>query len=222
MADFGIILLAAGNASRMGRPKQLLDFGGVPLVRHAAVEALGSGCAPVVVVCGAEREAVAEALAGLPVELAYNERWAEGMGTSIQCGLRQLEASGRGAALAGMILSLADQPLLDSHTFLNLLAIHRETRQPIVTSEYSGTVGVPVLFTREIFRQLMALPPAQGCKGVIQRNAALAARMDCPEALADIDTPEDYQRVLAAFVSRRGPAVTGRATPPPAEGCPSA
>ncbi len=199
MADFAIVLLAAGIASRMGRPKQLLDFHGVPLIRHAASEAVASQCAPVVVVCGAQREPIAEALAGLPVELAHNARWEEGMGTSIQCGLRQLERSG----VDGVILSLADQPLLDRDTYRGLLALHQQTRMPIVASHYSGTVGVPVLFTREYFPHLMALPPAQGCKGVIQSNRAHVAPFDCPDALADIDSPEDYERVLAEFVRRR-------------------
>ena len=201
MAEFGFILLAAGNALRMGRPKQLLDFGGAPLVRRAAAEALASGCAPVVVVCGAAGDAIAAALDGLPVEFAHNERWEEGMGTSIQYGLRQLDAVGE--RVAGMILSLADQPLLDRATFCHLIEMQRKTGLPIVTSEYAGTVGVPVLFMREMFPPLMALPAGQGCKGVIQRNAARAARIDCPDALADVDTPEDYQRVLAEFIRRR-------------------
>ncbi len=202
MHEFGLVLLAAGNASRMGQPKQLMDFGGVPLVRHAATEALASGCAPVVVVCGAESAAVTAALGGLAVEIAYNDRWAEGMGTSIHCGIRRLESYAP-APPAGLILSLADQPLLDRDAFRRLVEIQHGTGLPIVTSTYDGTVGVPVLFTREMFAELLALPPSQGCKGVIQRNAARAARLECPDALADIDTPGDFDRVLGEFRRRR-------------------
>ncbi len=199
MADFGIILLAAGNASRMGGPKQLLDFNGVPLIRHAVIQALLSECSPVIVVCGARQEAIRAVLSDLPVHFAINDRWEEGMGTSIQCGLRQLEPS----EADGMILSLADLPLIDFKTYQRLVAIHEETGHPIVVSHYAGTVGVPVLFARKFFSELMDLSPGQGCKGVIQSNSGQAAKFDCPDAAADIDTPEDYERVLAEFALRR-------------------
>lgn len=199
--EFGFVLLAAGSATRMGQPKQLLDFGGVPLVRHAAMEAMASGCSPVVVVCGAQGDAIASALAGLPVLIAHNTRWEEGMGTSIQCGIQELARCAPDAK--GMILSLADQPLLDRETFRLLVETQHRTGEPIVSSAYGGTVGVPVLFCREIFAQLLSLPASQGCKGVIQRNSAMAAMVDCPDALADVDTPEDYQRVLTEFAARR-------------------
>src|SRR5690348_15246469 len=101
-----ILILAAGNSIRMGTPKQLLDVGGQPLVRHAAGIALESGCGPVAVILGANEAAIAPALAGLPVEIVYNPRWPEGMGTSIQAGLKSEKA--RGAD--GIIIFLADQP----------------------------------------------------------------------------------------------------------------
>lgn len=201
MAEFGFILLAAGSASRMGRLKQLLDFGGIPLVRHAAIEALQSGCAPVVVVCGAEAKTVSDALEGLPVLVALNDRWEEGMGTSIQCGLRELDA--RAPDVLGMILSLADQPLLNRETFARLVDTQRQTALPIVTSQYAGTVGVPVVFMREMFPALLALPRAQGCKGIVQKYASRAALVDCSDAVADIDTPDDFAQVLAEFLSRQ-------------------
>ena len=94
-----------------------------------------------------------------------------------------------------MILALADQPLITAEIYNRLVAGHEMTGKPIVTSEYAGTVGVPVLFAKEYFPHLLALQPEQGCKGVILRYPTSALRIACPEAEADIDTQVDYQRL---------------------------
>ncbi len=192
MSDTALILLAAGSSSRLGMPKQLLDFHGTPMVRHAAETALRAGCGPVVVVLGAVRHEIAEALQGLPVEIVSNDQWAEGMGTSIQCGLRALE--GRG--VCGAILSLADQPFVTATFLRSLLTRHIETGRNIVAASYAGTVGVPVFFAAEAFGLLMALKPAAGCKGVILGHPEDALLIDCAEAAIDIDTLDDYLAVL--------------------------
>ena len=187
----GLILLAAGSSTRMGEPKQLMDYLGKPLVRHAVDTALASACSPVIVVLGANARSISEAVRDLPVETVENSRWSEGMGTSIQTGVRA--AAERG--LDGVILALADQPLVTPEIYDRLMAQHEMTSKPIVTSEYAGTVGVPVLFAKEYFPHLLALQPEQGCKGVILRHATSAVRIACPEAEVDIDTPVDYQRL---------------------------
>lgn len=189
--NHGIILLAAGSASRMGSPKQLLDYHGKPLVRHAAEVALASGCAKVVVVVGADAAQVSGALNDLPVEFIDNPRWKEGMGTSIHAGVQAVEALG----LPGAILALADQPLITPEILCNLADEHQRTGKPIVTSQYAGTVGVPVYFAKSHFAPLLALAPDHGCKSVILKHADCSLRIDCPEAEADIDTPADYLRL---------------------------
>ena len=193
MSETALILLAAGSASRMGQAKQLLEFGGQPMVRHAAATALRAGCSPVIVVIGAHGAEVREALRELPVELVENPRWAEGMGTSIQAGLRALN----GREASGAILALADQPFV-SHEFLRRLTDeHTGSAKAIIASRYSGTVGVPVFFSHESLGLLERLKPAEGCKGVILGNAGDVLLLDCPEAATDIDTPEDYARIAA-------------------------
>ena len=187
----GLILLAAGGSTRMGEPKQLMDYLGKPLVRHAVDTALASACSPVIVVLGANARSISEAIRDLPVETVENSRWSEGMGTSIQSGVRA--AAER--ELDGVILALADQPLVTPEIYDRLMAHHEMTSKPIVTSEYAGTVGVPVLFAKEYFPHLLALQPEQGCKGVILRHATSAVRIGCPEAEVDIDTRVDYQRL---------------------------
>ena len=184
------IVLAAGSSTRMGAPKQLLEYQGRPLVRHAAQVALAAGCEPVIVVLGSRAGEIRQAFDGLRVEITVNPRWQEGMGTSIQAGLAALGPRGDTA-----ILTLGDQPLVTPRFLRKLREIHAASEQPIVAAWYSGTVGVPALFARAAFRKLQALGPDQGCKGVILKNQVQATFVDCPEAALDIDTPDDYQRI---------------------------
>jgi molybdenum cofactor cytidylyltransferase len=183
-----LILLAAGNSARMGSAKQLLDFRGKPMLRHAVESAQASGCNPVIVVLGANEAEIRPALAGLDVEIVVNERWAEGMGTSIQTGLRALE----NRDIGGAILALSDQPFVTADFLRGLIERYRESGRSIVAAQYAGTAGVPAFFAREAFPLLMALKPDQGCKGVILSHPGDALLVDCPEAAMDIDTPEDY------------------------------
>lgn len=188
---FGIVILAAGASTRMGEAKQLLDYHGKPLLRHAAEVALATLCERVIVVLGCRAPQLRQALAGLPVTIVENPDWEGGMGTSIRTGV----AAARD--LDGVILGLADQPLVSPEILDTLLRTHMESGQPIVSSQYAGTVGVPVFFSREYFPHLLALEPAQGCKGVILKHADAAVRLDCPEAEMDVDTPDDYARMRA-------------------------
>ncbi len=191
--NIAVVVLAAGEASRMGEPKQLLEVNGRPLIRFVAENVLQSGCGPVTVVIGAHAGKVRAALDGCRVNIVENPRWAEGMGTSIQAGVRSVEEAGADA----VILMLADQPLIDATVLKRLAELHRTSGKPIVAADYAGTVGVPVLFARECFPLLLGLAADQGCKGVILKNRAIAATMPCPEAEVDIDTPEDYRRIIA-------------------------
>ena len=194
-----VIVLAAGSSSRMGAPKQLLDYQGQALVRHAAEVALDAGCGPVIVVLGSRADEIRPALDGLAVETIVNQRWREGMGTSIQAGLAAL-----GPRAEAAILTLGDQPLVTPEFLRKLRENHAASEHAIVAAWYSGTVGVPALFARAAFPQLLALGPNQGCKGVILKNQARATFVDCPEAALDIDTPDDYQRIARVGCSAPG------------------
>ena len=193
-AGTALILLAAGQGSRMGSPKQLLPWDGRPLIRHAAEVALRSRCSPVVVVLGCAADTIRRALDGLPVVITENPAWESGMASSIQAGIQALDAQ----PVDSLILTLADQPRLTPEIYDRLVQTHRETGASVVTSEYAGTVGVPVLFGRDRFADLQALQGAQGCKGVILAHRDQAVGLPCPEAEFDVDTPADYARLQAA------------------------
>jgi molybdenum cofactor cytidylyltransferase len=187
-----VIVLAAGNSSRMGMPKQLLEFRGKPLLRHAVEVALEADVGPVIVVLGAREQELRTTLQGMNVVITVNHRWEEGMGRSIQAGLTAIPDE----RISGAVLTLADQPFVTSRFLQVLVKRHRESGAAIVASRYSGTVGVPAFFTRAAFEDLKSLPPDQGCKGIIFRHSNDALLEDCPAAAVDIDTPEDFNRAV--------------------------
>ena len=187
-ASIGVVILAAGASSRLGQPKQLVQYRGRTLLRHAAEAAAASGCRPIVTVLGANAKALRGELAGLPVWIVENEDWEQGMGTSIAAGVRPLADSGR---LDGAVVLLADQPLVGPDLIKDLVARFEETMAPVVASEYAGTLGVPALFAEMLFPELLALDGPSGAKQVIQKHRNTAALVVFDGGVVDIDTPED-------------------------------
>jgi len=187
VSAIGVVLLAAGGSGRMGTPKQLLPFGGKPLVRHCAEVALAA-FQPLIAVVGASAAEVEASLTGLPVQVVHNVLWERGVGTSIQAGVRRAEELG----LEGVVLLPADQPLVTAEHLRGLREKQGTSGKPIVASHYAGTVGVPVLFSRQYFSHLLRLEPGKGCKGIITSNEQHTLLVDCQAAEFDIDTPDDY------------------------------
>ena len=191
-AGVGAVVLAAGSSSRMGMPKQLLQFQGQTLLRRAALAALGAGCRPVVVVTGAHAGRTREELRGLDVLEVLNELWETGMASSVRAGVSALTESDASA----VVLTLCDQPHVTSETINALVAAHRATGSPVVASEYGGSVGVPALFGRSLFHELMLLEGQEGAKQVIKRHAREARFVAFPGGETDVDTPDDFARLL--------------------------
>ncbi len=202
--NIGIIVLAAGASTRMGEPKQLLRYEGETLLRRAVKTALHSACRPVVVVLGASAEVLRADLAheiALPqTHIVVNQHWAEGMSSSIRCGIRALEALTTAQAEA-VVLTLCDQPFVTGAVIHRLLKAYRAGASPLVASAYEAqgkkTRGVPALFSRALFSELQNLRGGAGAKSVIERQLSRATIVAVPEAAFDVDTPHDYQGLLA-------------------------
>lgn len=189
-----IVVLAAGGSTRMGRSKQLLELGGVPLVGRAAMAALDAGLGRVVVVVGAEAERVETALAGLDVDVVKNPRWEEGMGTSLAAGVERVE---RDEGTEAVVIMLADQPTVDAAVLKRLAGAWRREGAEAAACMYGSTRGVPALFSRGLFERLRSLPPDGGAKHVLADGKLRVAAVECPAAgLPDIDTPEDFRRFM--------------------------
>lgn len=89
MSRIGILIIAAGASTRLGRPKQLLPYQGKPLIRHITEVAIASGCQPIGVILGAYAETIEPHLLNLGIHIIYNQHWSTGMASSIRCGLQQ-------------------------------------------------------------------------------------------------------------------------------------
>ena len=191
----GAVILAAGSSSRMGRPKQTLQFQGESLIRRAALAALGAGCHPVVVVTGANAELMKRELNGLNVCEVLNTLWETGMASSIRVGVNALV--GADAEANAAVVMLCDQPHVTTDVISDIIAAHRTTGKAIVASTYGGSFGVPALFSREFFAELERLEGAAGAKQVIHRHASLAHFLSFPRGEVDVDTPDDFSRLTA-------------------------
>ena len=128
----GCVILAAGAGSRLGQPKPLLDLGGRPLVVRAAEAALASTAWPVVVVAGAHVAGVRAALATLPVLVAENPAWAEGMASSLRAGLATLRCFSR--EIDGAVFALCDQPHFNADVIARLVARQHASGAGIVAA----------------------------------------------------------------------------------------
>jgi 4-nitrophenyl phosphatase len=195
------VLLAAGGATRFGRPKQLLEWDGRPLVAHVADTAWATGLNPLVVVLGAAAERVAPALEGRPLQVLRNYRWEEGVSTSLNVGLAALPPSVEAA-----IFLQVDQPLITPRFLRALVTRWRESGADIVVPAWEGQRGSPVLFARALFPKLAQLSGDVGGRALFAAHADRLATLpvEDPALLADADTPEEYARLCAR--PRRTPA----------------
>ncbi|MGA9767959.1 MAG: nucleotidyltransferase family protein [Blastocatellia bacterium] len=190
----GLVILAAGASTRLGRPKQLLMVDECSLLRRAIESALASVCQPIAVVLGAFATRLIEELIDLPAYVVINPHWEKGMSSSIRIGIDALEA---GLKIEAAIIMLCDQPFVTAEIIDDLVAAYRATGRQIVASEYGGTLGAPALFGRPLFADLKMLEEAEGAKKVINEHASQVLRIPFAQGAIDIDTPMDYARFLA-------------------------
>jgi len=185
------IVLAAGLSRRMGQAKLLLPVEGRPVVRLTVEAVLTGGVDRVVVVTGGEHQPLAEALAGLPVALAINPHPEAGQASSIRVGIGALPAG-----TEAVLIALGDQPFLAGEIIPALLAARERTGKAIVAPRYRDGRGNPVLFSPELFGELLEISGDQGARSVIERDAGRVALVDFDLPMPqDLDTPEDYDRL---------------------------
>jgi molybdenum cofactor cytidylyltransferase len=190
----GIVILAAGGSTKLGSPKQLVRFQGKTLFLRSVESALMCGLGPIVVVLGANADLIKAEVDGLPIHVIINQDWEIGISSSIRVGLaKMLDLR---AEVDAVVIMLSDQPFVDEKTILSLFEVYNTSDRPIVASEYDGVLGVPALFDREMFDELMALEGDAGARVIIRQNSAeKVATISAPEAAFDVDTLQDRDRL---------------------------
>ncbi len=186
----GTIILAAGESSRLGEPKQLLEKSGQPLVRHMAQLAHDLNAGPVVVVVGANAESITDALHDIQVRILPNPDWQTGMASSLKVGVELLERTFPDAIL----ILLTDQPYVSRALIEQLIETATSSHKAIVASEYGHTLGVPALFRPEFFDALKTLTGDTGARKIVQNHPDEVVGVPFEEGIIDLDTQEDVAK----------------------------
>jgi molybdenum cofactor cytidylyltransferase len=193
----GAVVLAAGAGSRMqGSQKLLLEVDGRPMVKHAVEAASEGGCHQVVVVYSSDE--VRDAI-GNDAELVHNPDARTGMASSLRVGLRALRPE-----IEAAVVVLGDQPLVGSRTIAALLrAWRREGSRPAVAVSKRGKEWTPpVVLAREMWEELYALKGDAGARQILDGHRELLDMVPAPGRPDDIDTPEDYAKIVSLFPKR--------------------
>lgn len=194
MSSVAGILLAAGEGSRLGQPKALVELGGQTLAERGVALLRAGGADPVLVVAGAAPVAIPGARA------VYNPDWRSGMGSSLAAGLRALAAVGAGAA----VIALADQPLVGAEAVRRLIAAYRDGAG-VVVAAYGGKPRNPVLIARQHWADVTELAAGDtGARPFLRAHPELVTLVECGDTGSpdDVDTPEDLARVRAVATVR--------------------
>jgi len=191
----GIIILAAGSSSRLGRPKQLLDYKGKTLLQTVINEALETSCRPVITVLGANTKEIASQHQHDQISFVINESWENGMASSIVAGLSAIIRNN--SEIESIIIAVADQAFIKMSNFNNLIEKQKETGKNIIASTYAKTIGTPVLFKKDYFEALLSLTGAEGAKKILKQYPQDVETVVFEHGEIDIDTETDYNNLIS-------------------------
>lgn len=192
------ILLAAGESRRMGTCKQLLQLVGRPVIVHCLEAIMASGVNEVIVVTGANGDAVAATVGHLSVKVVRNHFIDSGMADSVRVGLESVADS-----CSGVMICLADQPLIDIESYRQLLLQHAETPKKILIPVFEGQKGHPAIFPYEL---LHPFPEDMTLRDVVWKNPRQVRLIEVYDqgVALDMDTPSDYQIMQERFAALIG------------------
>jgi molybdenum cofactor cytidylyltransferase len=193
--NIGVVILAAGESKRMGVPKQILPIFGVPMLKYLIDEVLDTEAHPVPVVVGANKTKIVPLLENIPIGIIDNPDWQTGMGSSIKMGLVGAYLITKG--FDGLIFMTSDMPFVNAVIINKLIETAREfPNKTIIASKYGRTMGVPVLYKKERFEDILDMKPEHGAKQFFNKYPEEIISVDFDLGAVDLDTKEDYYNFL--------------------------
>lgn len=191
--NIAIVILAAGASSRMGQAKQLLPWQDTTLLGNAIRKAKASDANSVIVVLGANAEAIRKEIFPNQIKIVENQNWAWGLGSSIACGMGFLikEADKPN----GILVMLADQPLIDTAYLNTMMTAFNPEQEMIIATAYGNRAGVPALFSQYYFNKLTELDDDFGAKKIIDGDKKNVSILNPGQITDDIDTISDYKKL---------------------------
>ncbi len=192
MNHIAAILLAAGQSKRMGSNKQLLSLSGKPFIRHCLDNLLEGGLHDIVVVLGPTGQEIEPVIADLPVSIAWNTAEESDMADSVRIGLGALPEH-----ITGVLVCLGDHPLVTAATVKHIITSCTPHPDKIIIPVFNGKKGHPTFFPRAVIEEIFTVATL---RDIIHQDAERIALVDIsdPGVTVDIDTPEDFQRIMLA------------------------
>lgn len=190
-SKIGVIILAAGSSRRLGYPKQLVEFKEKFLLQHSIDVAESLEFDTRILVLGAKAEEIEREIEIRNFTVVYNETWKEGMGTSISKGVS--EALQIGKELDHILMLLSDQPFITKEKIQELIQVQLNSEKQSTFSEYAGEIGVPAIFSKEVFSEINKLKKDQGAKKLILHNTITFNTVKFEGGNFDVDTAEDVE-----------------------------
>ncbi|MDQ1142487.1 nucleotidyltransferase family protein [Pedobacter agri] len=189
-----IIILAAGNSSRMGRPKQLLQYKGQTFLDIAIQAAVQTSFSPIIVVLGAHAKEIMDGHHYARITFVLNEDWKTGMSSSIATGMNVILKDF--SDTENIIITVADQVHITSDILEALYQKFKSENKNIVTAHYLQTTGTPALFNKKYFNKLLNLQGSGGAKNIIKQHLDDVSSIPFELGHIDIDTATDYHNLI--------------------------
>ena len=188
-----LIILAAGASTRLGQPKQNLVFQNKTLLERTIEIAIDTECRPIFVVLGANVNEIDFDIKSKEVKFTFNSNWEEGMASSIRIAISEIE---KHEEINNALIMLCDQPFVSSKLIAGMLLKQQESKKAIVACKYNDTIGVPALFNRTFFSELLLLRGQEGAKKILKDHPEDVVIIPFDKGNIDIDTKEDYNRLI--------------------------
>ncbi|WP_222984186.1 nucleotidyltransferase family protein [Flagellimonas meishanensis] len=190
--SIAVLILAAGASTRMkGKIKQLLPWGSSTLLGHAIEQAktVSDHCH---VVLGSNLDIIARQVPS-HIKIVYNPNWQSGLGSSISTGVSSIKEQ---EDLQGVLIMLADQPFLDAPFLKEMKETFIQERYTIVATSYGDKLGVPAIFDKTLFPELLMLNKDFGAQQIILEQQKYAVGIESNGRQVDIDTMEKYNQLI--------------------------